>query len=96
MRRCYIVSYDISDDKRLRRVAKVMEEYGERIQYSVFRCELTKMKKITLESNLACEMNLKEDQVLFIDLGLVPGHGENCISSLGRAYIKPDRDSLVF
>ena len=35
-----VVSYDISDDKRRRKVAKIMEGYGFRVQYSVFECDL--------------------------------------------------------
>lgn len=36
----HLVSYDVRDPKRLRRVAKKLEGYGERVQYSVFRCRL--------------------------------------------------------
>jgi CRISPR-associated protein Cas2 len=39
-----VVSYDISDDKRRRKVAKIMEGYGYRVQYSVFECELEPKK----------------------------------------------------
>ena len=35
-----VVAYDISDHKRLARVAKVCEDYGVRVQYSVFECHL--------------------------------------------------------
>lgn len=35
-----VVSYDISDDKRRREVAKILEGHGYRVQYSVFECEL--------------------------------------------------------
>lgn len=33
-----LVTYDIGDPKRLRRVAKVMKDYGYRVQRSVFEC----------------------------------------------------------
>ena len=37
-----LVSYDVAKDekgeKRLRRVAKILENYGQRVQYSVFEC----------------------------------------------------------
>jgi len=36
----YLVSYDVRQPKRLRRIAKTLEGYGSRIQYSVFRCRL--------------------------------------------------------
>lgn len=35
-----IVAYDITDEKRLRRVAQLCEDYGVRVQYSVFECRL--------------------------------------------------------
>ena len=35
-----LVAYDITDDKRLRRVAQTCEDYGVRVQYSVFECHL--------------------------------------------------------
>ncbi|MBN1552530.1 CRISPR-associated endonuclease Cas2 [bacterium] len=96
MRRCYIVSYDIANDKRLRKVADVMKAYGTRIQFSVFRCELTAMKRARLEQALSAEMNLGKDQVLFIDLGPVPGRGDECVTSLGRKYIEPEHGQIVY
>lgn len=95
MNRCYIVSYDISDDKRLRRVAKVVEAYGKRVQFSVFRCELTARKRLRLESELGSEIDHRDDQVLFIDLGPIPGTGEDCITSLGRPYLAPPKHAIV-
>jgi CRISPR-associated protein Cas2 len=41
MKNWYLVGYDVRDDARLRRVARIMEGYGERVQYSVFRCHLS-------------------------------------------------------
>ncbi|HOK77309.1 MAG TPA: CRISPR-associated endonuclease Cas2, partial [Verrucomicrobiota bacterium] len=35
-----LVAYDISDHKRLANIAKVCENYGVRVQYSVFECYL--------------------------------------------------------
>lgn len=37
----YLVSYDIRDPKRLRKVAKLLLGFGTRIQMSVYRCYLT-------------------------------------------------------
>ena len=39
-----IVSYDIPEDKRRLRVAKELENYGTRVQYSVFECNLQEDK----------------------------------------------------
>ncbi len=37
----YVVSYDVSSDKLRNKVAKIMEGFGRRVQYSVFECHLT-------------------------------------------------------
>lgn len=47
-----VVSYDISDDKRRRKVAKIMEGYGYRVQYSVFECDLNSKKLAELQKRL--------------------------------------------
>jgi CRISPR-associated protein Cas2 len=36
----YIVTYDISDNKRRKKVSDLLEGYGRRVQYSVFECVL--------------------------------------------------------
>ena len=36
----YIVSYDITSNKLRRKIAKELENYGVRVQYSVFECSL--------------------------------------------------------
>ncbi|EKD27916.1 MAG: hypothetical protein ACD_79C00497G0002 [uncultured bacterium] len=36
----FIVAYDISHPKRLRKVAKTCEDYGVRVEYSIFECDL--------------------------------------------------------
>lgn len=35
-----LIAYDITDQKRLHKVAKVCEDWGARVQYSVFECRL--------------------------------------------------------
>lgn len=69
MRRCFLVCYDVRDPKRLRRVHKLMKAYGEPWQYSVFYCTLKAIDRVRLETALRETMNLKEDQVLIVDLG---------------------------
>ena len=68
MRRLYIVAYDISDPKRLRRVASCCEDYGVRKQYSVFLCRLSATDFVRLRSRLYDLIDLEADQVLFIPL----------------------------
>jgi CRISPR-associated protein Cas2 len=44
-----VVSYDIHDDKRRTRVHKMLKNFGERIQFSVFECDLTKEQILRMQ-----------------------------------------------
>lgn len=95
MRQVYIVTYDISDPKRLRQVFKLMLGYGDHIQLSVFECELNSRELVELRHALGHIIHHDEDQVLFIDVGPVEGRGVESITSLGRTYVDPERMALV-
>ena len=60
----YVVCYDITDPKRWRKVYKKMHGYGRRLQYSIFRCRLTKIEIEKLRWEL--EQDLTEDDKLLI------------------------------
>jgi len=68
-RRRFLVAYDIRDDRRLRSVATCVEGYGERIQYSVFICDLSDMEMVSLRSDIETRIKPTEDSVMIIDLG---------------------------
>lgn len=81
----HLVSYDVRDPKRLRRVAKKLEGYGVRLQYSVFRCRLDResLEKLHWELN---QILMEEDDLLVIPLcadcaGRVPLHSTGDQSS---------------
>ncbi len=48
----YLISYDISDNRCRRKIAKELENYGTRVQFSVFECELTVKRYKELYSKL--------------------------------------------
>ena len=65
-----IVTYDVSTEtaagrKRLRRVAKVCESMGQRVQKSVFECTLNEMQFEQLERRLLAEINETLDNLRF-------------------------------
>ena len=95
MRTSYLVCYDISDDKRLRRVFQVMRGYGDHLQYSVFECQLTAMDLARCRNELGLIINHKEDQVLFVSLGPAEGRGERVITALGKAYTALDAPCII-
>src|SRR5439155_12582176 len=77
----YIVAYDISDPKRLRKVAAACEDFGYRRQYSVFLCRLSATEFVRLRCRLYDLIDLQADQVLFIPLC---GKCVTAIEALGR------------
>ncbi len=95
MRQRYIVTYDIADAKRLRRVFKLLKGYGEHLQFSVFRCDLTNMTLAKMKAELNEAINALADQVLIIDVGPTEGRGEVVFESLGKAYVDEGRKPNV-
>ena len=95
MRTTYLICYDICDDKRLRRVFKICKDYGSHLQYSVFESDLTQTEKTELERKLGAEINAREDQVLFVDLGPTGARGDRVIAALGKPYITVDSPCII-
>ena len=69
MRHRYIISYDVSDARRLSRVHKKMRGYGDPLQYSVFRCDLSDAEKIILQAHLHELIHHGEDRIMIVRLG---------------------------
>lgn len=68
-RRRYLIAYDIRDPQRLRRICKLMEAHGERLQYSVFICDLSRGELAQLTTRSEEIMHLGLDSVVIVDLG---------------------------
>lgn len=68
-----LVSYDVARDekgeKRLRHVAKILEDYGQRVQFSVFECLVQPSEWVTLKTKLLKAINPKYDSLRFYSLG---------------------------
>ena len=65
-----VVTYDVSTEtaagrRRLRRVAKVCESMGQRVQKSVFECQVNEMQMEQLERALLAEIDEKADNLRF-------------------------------
>jgi len=86
MRSTFLVCYDISDDKRLRKVFKAMRDFGDHLQYSIFECQFTPIDLAKCQHVLGEIINRAQDQVLFVDLGPIEGRGDRVITALGQPY----------
>lgn len=60
----YFISYDICNPRRLRKTAKILEDYGIRIQYSFFECEMREEQKNILVNKILEVIDLKEDSFI--------------------------------
>jgi len=86
-----VVSYDVSTlsskgRKRLRRIAKHCLDYGQRVQNSVFECNVDPTQWEIFKNKLLNEMNKKEDSLRFYYLGK---NWNNRVEHIG---IKPSID----
>ena len=59
----YFISYDIANPKRLVKVAKTLENYGLRVQYSFFECEMEQKQLDNLKHDLLKILNKKDDSL---------------------------------
>jgi CRISPR-associated protein Cas2 len=92
--RLFIVTYDISDQRRWRRVFKALQGYGEWIQLSVFQCRLSRRRRAELETRLRELVKNGEDHVLVIDVG--PAEKiELVMESIGKTFSKLERQATV-
>ncbi|MGF1674075.1 MAG: CRISPR-associated endonuclease Cas2 [Rivularia sp. (in: cyanobacteria)] len=64
----YVVAYDIPCDKRRKKVSDLLEGYGQRVQYSVFECQLPQAKFKELCKRLRKVIKLAEDSLRFYPL----------------------------
>lgn len=64
----YIITYDIPDDRRRKKIADLLEGYGSRVQYSVFECVLSKGQYEELKKRLGKIFKTGEDSLRFYPL----------------------------
>jgi CRISPR-associated protein Cas2 len=92
--RLYIVTYDIGDQRRWRRVFKAMQGYGEWLQLSVFQCRLTRRRRAELETRLRGLVKAGDDHVLLIDVGLAD-RTRLAVESIGRSFSRVEKQATV-
>ena len=94
-RRHFLISYDISDDKRRNQVFNCLQANGDHAQFSVFLCQLNPRELARLKASLQPMINATEDQILILDLGRVEYSEQLDITTLGRAHTPPNRSMIV-
>lgn len=93
-----LVTYDVTTEtaegrRRLRRVARVCQNYGQRVQKSVFECVVDPAQWTELRFRLQKEINQEEDSLRFYFLGKSWQNRREHIG-IGLAY-EPDGPLIV-
>ena len=65
MKQFLVISYDISNDKRRLKVMKTLQDYGGRVQYSVFECRLNNSQLVSLKRRLQPLVIENQDSIRF-------------------------------
>lgn len=79
----YLLTYDVVSDGRRVRVAKTLESYGDRVQYSVFLVDTKPARLLRLRATVASLIDLANDSLLVCDLGPVTGSRSGRIDFVG-------------
>ena len=95
MRRRFLYCYDISNPKRLRKVNKIASGFGDRVQLSVYECQLTEKEQVHLDERLRTEMSSREDRLLIVDLGPVKSTEPPRFRTMGVPWVPRDREIIV-
>ena len=69
-----LITYDVATstvggEKRLRRAAKICLDYGQRVQNSVFECEIDPARYVELKKRLCDVIDNEHDSLRFYNLG---------------------------
>jgi CRISPR-associated protein Cas2 len=78
-----LIAYDIAKDKARNKIAKQLENYGARINLSVFECMLTEMQLEKLQVSIANKIDTKTDTIVYYTICV------NCFTKITKLPDKP-------
>ncbi len=87
---CYIIAYDIPDDKRRTRIHKILLGFGAWTQYSLFECFLSQKELLILQTKLNKHIIASKDSVRFYALCA------NCVERVQTIGGAPPQENLMF
>lgn len=93
-----LVTYDVETitsegNRRLRKVAKICKDYGQRVQNSVFECIVSPSDYIHLKKRLEREIDKERDSLRFYKLGK---NWQVNVEFMGKiTSFDPEKDSFI-
>ncbi len=91
----YLICYDVTDDPRRDRLAKAIQTYGDRVQYSVFLVDTKPAKLLRLRTAIRQIIDPATDSVLICALGPISDRGVRQIEFLGQQRHLTGHDVLI-
>lgn len=76
-----VIAYDIEDDRKRSKVAKLLEKYGARVNYSVFECMFTPVQLQKTKASVAKLIDTRTDSVVFYQI---------CVDCYSKTVYMPD------
>lgn len=77
-----VVAYDISSARRRNKVVKILQQYGRRINFSVFECMFSDGQLSAVREEIGSIINFSKDCVVYYQL---------CLGCYARAVYQPER-----
>lgn len=87
-----VITYDITDNNRRSHIARIMKDYGTRVQYSVFECNLEKKSLNRLKESLNNHIDPKNDS---IRIYYICSEDKNKIIVYGQGEVTEEDDVFV-
>ena len=87
---CYVIAYDIPDDRRRTKIHELLLGYGKWTQYSLFECFLTRKQYVLLRAKLEEYLDSTQDSVRFYPLSA------DSLSKVETVGGTPPTDDLFF
>ncbi|MCS7179855.1 MAG: CRISPR-associated endonuclease Cas2 [bacterium] len=87
-----VISYDIQDDKKRYKVSQILENYGTRVQYSVFECIIEEEQLKEIQEKTSNIIDKKNDSIRFYKIC------EGCLKKIeiiGIGEVTKDLDFYV-
>lgn len=88
----YLVSYDIPDTKRRTKLAKTLEDFGDRVQYSVFECILDNK---LLDKMVKRIHKIVKEEADSIRIYTVCANCERIIKVIGKGKVSKDEEVYI-
>lgn len=87
----YMVSYDIPDDKTRNKIAKIMLDFGARVQYSVFECNMDDKLLEKMTQKISKIISEKDSVRIYA----LCGKCDKLVKILGKGEVSKDKDVYI-